>query len=387
MKVHAGTLAIVTVGAYIGAVILSVLNTPSSVFLSLNAILVSALILLWLRYFKTILPAQLAQQHQAAEQCQNLTALAETSTYKNAVYTEFVDEISSILYAQVGNVREQAESNVVGLSNTFSELRQTIEVNFSADNNTNSTSQIMTTIQTSQAELTTILQDFENVQNYSEATLSNILALEPLCGDLEAMSKKVGEIAEKINLLALNASIEAARAGEHGRGFSVVADEVRNLASLSADTGKEIHQVIGSINSAIRNTASSSSEYQQSFETSLAQNRDIIHRVCGNFEESITALQDSSDAMRESAFGISNKIGELTVFMQFQDRIDQILDHVQIGLTELTSQEVLDNLTRDKTAMVVALLRDKYTTKEERESHKTADESDAQECDAELTFF
>lgn len=161
-------------------------------------------------------------------------------------------------------------------------------------------------------------------------------AIEKLGESTESIGKAtqlISDIADQTNLLALNAAIEAARAGEQGRGFAVVADEVRSLASRTRESTISIHTVID--------------DFRHQVEQAVIATRDG-EKVAGTGLDKVRAAEQSLQDIVVTISRISDSFINMSAAFEEQSQVSEEINRQIVNISELadTSTEKAGGATR-----------------------------------------
>ncbi|MDT8311430.1 MAG: methyl-accepting chemotaxis protein [Methylophaga sp.] len=177
------------------------------------------------------------------------------------------------------------------------------------------------------------MQSIDSLAGEVEKAAQTISSLEADINNIGAIIDVIRGITEQTNLLALNAAIEAARAGEHGRGFAVVADEVRTLASRTQASTHEIEEMIGRLQVGAREAVKVMNDSREK-----ARNSVEMAESAGAALDTITAMITTMDEMSAQ---ISSAANEQSSVAEDINRgiveISQIADHTAEGAQETSA--------------------------------------------------
>ncbi|MCY0964220.1 methyl-accepting chemotaxis protein [Parathalassolituus penaei] len=156
-------------------------------------------------------------------------------------------------------------------------------------------------------EFAQAMQELQALASRVNESSSVIRALEAETTNIASVLDVIKGIAEQTNLLALNAAIEAARAGEQGRGFAVVADEVRSLASKTQQSTGNINEMIARLRSGVdravgsmeesRNKAEQTVGYAQRSQASIQQISDSLVTISDRILQVAAAIEEQTSVI------------------------------------------------------------------------------------------
>lgn len=293
--------------------------------------------------------------------------------------------------------REQMESAIKNLSVRFAslvkDLDTAMQASRAATNDSEDGNEIYAAFEHSKKELKTVVMTLHTSMKEKEAMFNKIGELGDNVTELQKMASDVAKIAEQTNLLALNASIEAARAGESGRGFAVVAAEVRDLATLSGTTGKRIGEKIKFIENAIHETLAVADNAAVSEKQFIENSENKIEEVLQRLQDITHGLSNSSEILNDVSLGIQEEIKDILVSLQFQDRVNQIINAVLDNISGLQSHIDECRLKSEQLQQPIAIdlqslenmAQNSYTTDEQRKNHSGNQTSGATQD--EVTYF
>ncbi|HEX8816226.1 MAG TPA: methyl-accepting chemotaxis protein [Terriglobales bacterium] len=310
----------------------------------------------------------------------NQVASASDESAKISLQTSSaIDEVTSTMHEMSVNVQNMVKSTQVQAS-SVSETSASIDQMVASIQRVADTAKVLLDISNRSREevhngITTMEKATEGLTKINTTIRSSgeiIDVLGQRADDIGKIIEVIDDLAEQTNLLALNAAIEAARAGEHGLGFAVVADEVRKLAERSAQSTKEISELIQSIQKEARKAVENMNRSTGIVNEGLGLGQELsvaLRKISNVVTEVYKFAQEIGAATNEQSHGSSQiarattRLNEITheinsaveeqasgahAVVKAMERMRELVQHTTSGSTELAaSAEQMSKMSRD----------------------------------------
>lgn len=261
-------------------------------------------------------------------------ALANGNEKLNKTSDE-ASQTSENLFVAATRQTASLQQSVAAVNEISAMMNKTVEMTENSRNSANENIQkvnqgkeIVNKMVTAMANIKAKNQDIMDQVTEGNIRISEIVKV---ISEIENKTKVINEIVFQTKLLSFNASVEAARAGEHGRGFSVVAEEVGNLAQMSGSASKEISAMldnsINKVKSIISQTKTNVETIIEQSKYSMQQGEEISTECSQIFQE----IANNSEKVTHIVFEIANSAKE-------QAKGVEEINHAMHELDSLTQQ-------------------------------------------------
>jgi len=205
-------------------------------------------------------------------------------------------------------------------------------------------------------ETSTTLRYFvDNMVQSSKVAMCLVEKMEQISGRIDGVQSILGEIegiSKQTNLLALNAAIEAARAGEAGRGFSVVADEVRDLSGRTNQFSQQIRETIKHTQDSVHDAVEAINKMASQDMTFALQSKHRVDEMMASAKNVNATIEAAAQELAVITQGVESNVNTAVTTLQFQDMVTQLLEHVRRRMDALTG--VADKVNMLATDLAVA---------------------------------
>jgi len=277
---------------------------------------------------------------QVASGSNQVASASDDSAKISVQAASAIDEVTSTMHEMSINVQNMVKSTQLQSSNV-SETSASIDEMVASIQRVADTAKVLLDIsQRSRDEvhngINTMEKATDGLNRINSAISSSaeiISVLGQRADDIGKIIEVIDDLAEQTNLLALNAAIEAARAGEHGLGFAVVADEVRKLAEKSAQSTREISELIQSIQKEARKAVDNMEKSTSIVNEGLTLGGDLsgaLKKISNVVTEVYKFAQEIGAATNEQSHG-SSQIAKATT------RLNEITHEINSSVEEQAS--------------------------------------------------
>jgi len=306
-----------------------------------------------------------ASVEESSSSILEMGAAGEELNHTASVLSGKVDEVSTSIEQMIRGVAEMAR-HVEGLSEAAIETQSSVEemagsmreVDANAAETARLSAQVVAVAEGGRERVQETIAGMEAIRDATDTAEQVIRGLGERAKEIGAIVDVIDDVADETNLLALNAAIIAAQAGEHGRAFSVVADEIKELADRVMSSTKEIGTLIRAVQA---ETAAATAAIERGSES-----------VWAGVERSAQA-GESLEAITRTARESGRRIGEIVQAVQEQTRaaahVRELMERVR------SSVEQLRTATREQEQGTEVVLSGTATMRDvAQQVHRTTEE-------------